>query len=230
MTGAVHVAESCWRPGEKKKNTKNGSDALSRAPIHRPRPQPGAGQRARLLRLRADEGAAVVGHRLRVAVPVPPIVLSRAPSNCLQKCQGASEMKLAHLLKKKSIGNIAYNFLSSRLYGFVFQSTPFSRLERNAVLRHGHGSKSKVNIRFNPTTKTGSKMVGEFTYQPKMGCRLTVLTTTAPLRNPNWFGPFSRKCLAAGLEDSSFLSREHGTFPILGNSVASAPLHKKFNF
>ena len=35
-----------------------------------------------------------------------------------------------------------------------------------------------VNIRFNPTTKIGSKMSGEFTYQPNWDPK-TVLTTTA---------------------------------------------------
>ena len=43
---------------------------------------------------------------------------------------------------------------------------------------NGHGSTSKkpvppLNIRFNPTTKIGSKMGGEFTFQPKwdpIGC------------------------------------------------------------
>ena len=35
-----------------------------------------------------------------------------------------------------------------------------------------------VNIRFNPTTKIGSKMGGEFTYQPKWDPK-TALTTTA---------------------------------------------------
>ena len=44
---------------------------------------------------------------------------------------------------------------------------------------HGRGSKSSQHP--NPTTKIGSKMGGEFTYQPKWDPK-TVLTTTAKSR------------------------------------------------